>query len=231
MDWQRAKWILIISFALVNIYLFFIYAYYNSGYENGISSESVKDLQGQGITVAARVPKDIRPMKMLKVHNRRGEKTYRLSTKVYDVDSAKKLAQKLLDKNGIGDRNTVLKSVYQSSSDSFVVRFGEVYRGYYVDTSYIYVYIYPDHITVRWSYLTINGTAGKEKSVINGVQAVYSVLGETGKLKGTKVTHLEIGYYFTWDNATSGEAIPAWKLVVDGRTYYVNAYTGNVETK
>lgn len=229
-DWQRAKWILLISFAIVNIYLLFIYINYSFGYDESTYFDAVKNLRAQDIVIDTKIPKTVRFMRMLKVETKKGEKTYRINKEVNDSRSATKLAQELIKRYDIGDVNTVLKSVYKTP-DGFMVQFGEVYNGYYVDTSYINVNIYNDRAVVKWSYLTVRGMVGKEKTIINGIQAIYSVLGETGKLKGTRITAAEIGYYFMWDNATSGEAIPAWKLMVDNKIYYVNAYTGNVEAK
>ncbi|MGB9809142.1 MAG: two-component system regulatory protein YycI, partial [Caldanaerobacter sp.] len=43
------------------------------------------------------------------------------------------------------------------------------------------------------------------------------------------IEDVKLGYYFNWPNAVKGEAVPVWRVITNKGTYYINAYTGNLE--
>jgi hypothetical protein len=69
---------------------------------------------------------------------------------------------------------------------------------------------------------------GGKKRVIPSVEALIKVVNSKGVLKEAPVVieSMDLVHYFDWEDAKEGEALPAWKVCIDGRHYYVNALTG-----
>ena len=76
----------------------------------------------------------------------------------------------------------------------------------------------------------IAGTGQQAASTIPAAEALlklYAQLSAEGSVKGKRVESVELVYLLSPDEtsyAAQDTASPAWRIVVDGRTYYVDAY-------
>lgn len=87
--------------------------------------------------------------------------------------------------------------------------------------------------TVLLTWFDVTGSAGRKRAVIPPTDALEMV---AGQVKGTWparefiVEALSLGYFTEPYNARQWEAVPVWRVRFrDGRVYYVNAYTGEME--
>ncbi len=73
----------------------------------------------------------------------------------------------------------------------------------------------------------------RDMQVISAAEALASLVNALGP--GTEervIKHIEIGYYSGEYDAEKWEIPPVWRIVLDdGQSYYINAFTGNMEQK
>lgn len=86
------------------------------------------------------------------------------------------------------------------------------------------------------AWFRVYGTAGEVKPVLPATSALLGLAGHIGgQNQGPVLRHaalggLQFGYYSRPYNAERWEAPPIWRATLtDGRTYYINAWTGELE--
>jgi regulatory protein YycI of two-component signal transduction system YycFG len=67
--------------------------------------------------------------------------------------------------------------------------------------------------------------------IVHALDALIKVAGrrEVADNAPVVIDSISLVHYFDWETAKEGEALPAWKISVDGEAYYVNALTGQID--
>ena len=72
--------------------------------------------------------------------------------------------------------------------------------------------------------------AGKKRGVISPLTALMRVITEIESEDPVEITGIRQGYYSKLYDANQWQAAPVWRIQLgDSDTYYVNAYTGEME--
>ncbi|MGB4287210.1 MAG: two-component system regulatory protein YycI, partial [Tepidanaerobacteraceae bacterium] len=74
------------------------------------------------------------------------------------------------------------------------------------------------------------GYVGKKRSVLSPLTAILRVINERSTAEPIIITGIQQGYYSKLYDADRWQVAPVWKIQLGNKeTYYVNAYTGELE--
>ncbi|WP_162523620.1 two-component system regulatory protein YycI [Calorimonas adulescens] len=131
-----------------------------------------------------------------------------------------------LTSKGLAEPGMYIDSV-EKQGDTYIVKITHQVDGYFLDISYMQAKIGPHNIEIVKHWLKPVGYLQQRKRVVPAYKALLSFM--SGVQAPTTVKDVKLGYYFRWDEAASGEAVPVWRISTDGDVYYFNAYTGKPE--
>lgn len=132
---------------------------------------------------------------------------------------------KLLPENAVLDKVT-----YDQESKGFLLEYINYHDGFFIQNSYATVLVTPSGIKSYYQcWLEPLGYVGKRRSVISPLAAIMRVISETNTEEPIVITRIEQGYYSKVYDADRWQAAPVWKIQLEGDTYFVNAYTGEME--
>jgi regulatory protein YycI of two-component signal transduction system YycFG len=133
-----------------------------------------------------------------------------------------------LTSKGIAEPGMYIESV-EEKDGLHTVKISHQVDGYFLDMSYIKAEIGPRSVKIVKHWLKPAGYLSRKKKVVPAYKALGSFMGSRGGNRSIRITDIELGYFFSWDEAASGEAVPAWRITTDKGIYYFNAYTGVFE--
>lgn len=117
----------------------------------------------------------------------------------------------------------------EKQGDSYIVTISQQVDGYFLDMSYIQAKIGPHNVEIIKHWLKPAGYLEQKKRVIPAYKALASFMNSMAEEGKTSIKDIRLGYYFRWDEAASGEAVPVWRITTGDGVYYYNAYTGVAE--
>lgn len=146
-------------------------------------------------------------------------------------DEAIKCATKFIKCHGGFPKDAVLNNiVYDEAIGDYYIEFVREYDGFLLVNSYIKVIVNSNQIkNFERCWLIPLNYHGEEKEVVSPFTAILRAADE--KQKGLKtVTFIKQGFYSKPYNANSWQIAPIWIVgFEDGKRYYVNSYTGQLE--
>lgn len=128
--------------------------------------------------------------------------------------------------------NAVLNRVtYDDKSKGYLLEYVDYYDGFFIQNSYATVFVTPAGIKSYYQcWLEPLGYVGKRQSVISPLTAIMRVISEANAEYPIVITRIEQGYYSKLYDADRWQLAPVWKIQLGNEdTYYVNAYTGEME--
>ena len=128
--------------------------------------------------------------------------------------------------------NAVLgKITYDDQSKGYLIEYVRYYDDFFIQNSYVTLLVTPSGIKSYYQcWLEPLGYVGKKRSVISPLTAIMRVITEAKPEHPIIITRIEQGYYSKLYDADRWQAAPVWKIQLeDVDTYYVNAYTGEME--
>lgn len=144
---------------------------------------------------------------------------------------AVKYAEDFIKNHGGLPADAVLGNIfYDKKNKEYHIKYVQEFDDFILTNSYIKVTVAFGQIkSFEKCWLEPIEYQGEEKNVISPLSAVLKAADE--KQKGTKViTIIEQGFYSKLYNADSWQMAPVWIIgFEDGKTYYINAYTGQLE--
>lgn len=136
-----------------------------------------------------------------------------------------------IEKHGGLPPDSVLGNLfYDEANNEYHIKYVQKFDDFILTNSYIEVIIVNDQIkSFEKCWLVPIEYQGEEKDVISPLTAVLKAVQE--KQEGSKViTIIEQGFYSKLYNADSWQMAPVWVIgFEDGKTYYINSYTGQLE--
>lgn len=130
-----------------------------------------------------------------------------------------------LTSKGMAEPGMYIDSIVKDD-DSYIVTISHQVDGYFLDISYIQAKVGPHNVEIIKHWLKPAGYLTQKKKVIPAYKALNSFMSSMSSDGKVTVKDIRLGYYFRWDEAASGEAVPAWRITTDDEVYYFNAYTG-----
>ncbi len=130
-----------------------------------------------------------------------------------------------LTSKGMAEPGMYIESTVKQGN-SYIVKIAHQVDGHFLDISYIQAKIGPHNVEIIKHWLNPEGYLPQKKKVIPAYKALDSFISSANAVDKTKIKDIDLGYYFRWDEAASGEAVPAWRITTGDDVYYFNAYTG-----
>jgi len=135
-------------------------------------------------------------------------------------------ATKSMPENAVLDRVT-----YDDDSKGYLLEYVSCYDGFFIQNSYATVLVSPMGIKSYYQcWLEPLGYVGKKRSVLSPLTAIMRVISERDMEEPIVITRIQQGYYSKLYDAERWQVAPVWKIQLGNEdTYYVNAYTGEME--
>jgi regulatory protein YycI of two-component signal transduction system YycFG len=151
----------------------------------------------------------------------------------FDPETARRVAEEFIEKHGGLPANAEFdRTVYYNESNSYLVEYIQVYKGRFLAGSYIDVLVTPAGVkSYYFSWQKPIGYSGKAKKIISPVHALLKMIDIiAGSDVNVVVKDVELGYYSRYYNAEKWQAVPVWRIALEGDDYYyINGYTGELE--
>ncbi|SNX53716.1 two-component system regulatory protein YycI [Thermoanaerobacterium sp. RBIITD] len=146
-----------------------------------------------------------------------------------DKDTAFDYIKSFVKENNLIEKYSVANATYDGNK--YTVEYTEIYNGYNVDVSYMKGVINNGTFSFESTWLIPVEEEKEKREIIHPVNALLKLLEINEGSKITIVKEVKPVYFFSWKDADMGEAIPAWRITTESSTYYINAYTGNIEQR
>lgn len=144
---------------------------------------------------------------------------------------AREFALNFIKNHGGLPADAVLGNVFfDEKNGEYHIKYVQKFDDFIIANSYIKVTVALDQIkSFERCWLVPIEYQGEEKKVISPLSAVLKAAEE--RQKGPKaITIIEQGFYSKLYNADSWQMAPVWIIgFEDGKTYYINSYTGQLE--
>jgi len=131
-----------------------------------------------------------------------------------------------MPKNAVLDRVT-----YDDESKGYLLEYVSYHDGFFIQNSYATVLVTPCGIKSYYQcWLEPLGYVGKKRSVLSPLTAIMRVINEKDTDQPIVITRIQQGYYSKLYDADRWQVAPVWKIQLENEdTYFVNAYTGEME--
>jgi regulatory protein YycI of two-component signal transduction system YycFG len=145
-----------------------------------------------------------------------------------------RLVQPLLQEHFVLPEQARFDYVERALRDRLVLHFYQQLDGIPLFAGYLKVFLERDRIVgveLYWLDL-LEGPREGEMEVISATDALIKLVEELGPSSQPRdIVKAELGYFSREYNAEMWEIPPVWRILMgDGTAYYVNAFTGNLET-
>jgi regulatory protein YycI of two-component signal transduction system YycFG len=147
-------------------------------------------------------------------------------------EKAESEAVNFMTNHGGFPENAVMDKVtYDEQSKGYLLEYVRYYDEFFIENSYATMLVTPSGIKTYYQcWLNPLGYVGKKRGVISPLTAVMRVITETKTEYPIVITRIQQGYYSKLYDAERWQAAPVWRIQLgDEDTYYVNAYTGEME--
>jgi len=153
----------------------------------------------------------------------------------WDEIAARKTVERFIKAHAGMPRDAVYDGAFRDpETGDYLVLYRQEYRGHPLYGGYIRAVATPAGVQ-RYvqSWLSPKGFEGPKKSVIPPTRALQKVASIAGGSRGgetTAIVEVALGFYTQPYDAAEWQAVPVWRIrLEDGRSYLVNAYTGELE--
>lgn len=137
----------------------------------------------------------------------------------------------MMSHGGMPEDAVLDKVTYDDQSKGYLLEYVRYYDEYFIENSYVTMLVTPAGVKTYYQcWLNPLGYAGKKRGVISPLTAVMRVITEAKTEHEIVITRIQQGYYSKLYDADQWQAAPVWRIQLgDADTYYVNAYTGEME--
>jgi regulatory protein YycI of two-component signal transduction system YycFG len=137
----------------------------------------------------------------------------------------------MISHGGMPENAVLDKVTYDDQSKGFLLEYVRYYDDFFIENSYVTMLVTPSGIkTFYQCWLDPLGYVGKKRVVISPLTAIMRVITEAKIERQIEITRIQQGYYSKLYDADRWQAAPVWRIQLgDVDTYYVNAYTGEME--
>jgi regulatory protein YycI of two-component signal transduction system YycFG len=253
MDWSRAKTILIWAFLFLDLFLG--YQVYVSRTELWLNAEAVQGskwdielyLRQQQITLLAEVPQETPEMKYVNVENfgfdiLALQETQGLKVTVENERSAisAQLMQPLpFDKQTDPDdllrqmgQHLLYEDQYRADpylSNKQKIKYWQLHGKYPIFNAPLDIHLENNLVTgYSQTYFHIR-SQGSARQVISAYTALRSMVEKQIIAPGEKIESVMLGYFGYHYDADIQVLAPVWRVIHDGKTDYINGFTGAIE--
>lgn len=147
-------------------------------------------------------------------------------------EQAEKEALNFMKTHRCMPKNAVLDKIsYDEESKGYLMEYVRYHDDFFIQNSYATVLVTPSGIKSYYQcWLEPLGYVGKNRSVISPLTVIMRVITEAKTEHPIVITRIEQGYYSKLYDADRWQVAPVWKIQLNAvDTYYVNAYTGELE--
>ncbi|MGB9679557.1 MAG: two-component system regulatory protein YycI [Minisyncoccia bacterium] len=121
------------------------------------------------------------------------------------------------------------EQIYKNNGEVIFI-YTENYKDYFLDLGKIEAKMTNDYFTVEKTWFLPVKIESRTKEVIPAIEAIMKLIEINKENETIKIEQINLGYYFNWQNAQMGDAVPVWRLTdSNGKCFYINAYTGIIE--
>ncbi|NLN06808.1 MAG: hypothetical protein GX167_04225 [Firmicutes bacterium] len=140
-------------------------------------------------------------------------------------------AEKLL-KNWELLTNEISTDLARTTEEGTYFRFVQTYQGFPLFFTYVEVYLAESGaVEVLIDRVTPQGFGDRLVTVISALAALETFV-EEADFAEKKIVDISLGYYSGTYDASRLETAPVWRIAAaGGETFYINAFTGEVEPK
>ncbi|UNC93702.1 two-component system regulatory protein YycI [Candidatus Contubernalis alkaliaceticus] len=151
---------------------------------------------------------------------------------VLEEGAAISLAEEYLENAQLLPVDARLEEVHSIGDNRYQIRYNQVYKNQTLYGGYLLVQITPrglEQFELYW--LDPQGFSGQEMNNISAAAALGRLADSLEPFsERTAVESMNIGYYSEVFDAQKWDMVPVWRIRLSNRrTYYINAYTGELE--
>jgi regulatory protein YycI of two-component signal transduction system YycFG len=143
-------------------------------------------------------------------------------------EDKEKYIKNFLEKHSLTEEDAKLVKT-DKNKNKVLLKYKQFYKDYFIDDSFIEAEISENEFTVHKKWFESVIPEKDRKEIVSSIFAVLKLVEIKEEGIHLDVENVSLGYYFNWPNALKGEAVPVWKVITNKGTYYINAYTGNLE--
>ncbi len=147
-------------------------------------------------------------------------------------EQAESEAENFMRSHGGMPQDAVLDKVtYDDQSKGYLLEYVRYHDDFFIENSYVTMMVTPAGVKTYYQcWLNPLRYVGKKRGVISPLTAIMRVITEVKTEHPVEITRIQQGYYSKLYNADRWQAAPVWRIQLgDVDTYYVNAYTGEME--
>ncbi|MDO9574680.1 MAG: two-component system regulatory protein YycI [Candidatus Contubernalis sp.] len=151
---------------------------------------------------------------------------------VLEESAAVSMAEEFLRNAHLFPVDARLEEVHPLGDRGYLIRYNQVYINHSLYGGYLLVQVTPQGVEQFELYwLEPQGFSGQEISNISAAKALARLADNLEPFsKRAIVEAVNIGYYSEAFDAQKWDMVPVWRIrLSNGRTYYINAYTGELE--
>lgn len=146
-------------------------------------------------------------------------------------NDATNISKEILRRTGLFRSSMIVDRVVPSKK-GYYITYVQEYEDVLLEVSFVQLEVTPRGVySLYMLWLNPKNMEKDRKKIVPASQALLKVVSRKEFLKETptRIDDIRLVYYFNWKEAKEGEAFPAWKIVVDGENFYVNALTGQFD--
>lgn len=151
-----------------------------------------------------------------------------------NLEENRLLAERFLQERGLWREDLKLDFSWPRDAEggSFF-RYVQTYQGFPLFFSTVEVLAASGQVSEVKIYLVASqGLSSKEIQVISALEAVQIFVEQPRSLPAQKIVDISLGYFSEDYDAERWETVPVWRIAsADGSAVYINAFSGEVETK
>ncbi len=118
------------------------------------------------------------------------------------------------------------------TSKGYSISYVQEYKDVLLEVSYVQLEVTPKGIySMNMLWLKPKHMEKGRKKIMPAAQALLKIVSskEFADNPPSRIDDITLVNYFNWEGAKEGEAFPAWKVQVEGKSYYINALTGQYD--
>jgi len=151
-----------------------------------------------------------------------------------NMEENRLLAERFLQENGLWREDLKLDFSWPRVAEGgSYFRYVQTYQGFPIFFSTVEVLVASGQVReVKIYRVAPQGFSAKEIQVISALEAVQIFVKQPRSLSAQKIVDISLGYFSEDYDAERWETVPVWRIAgTDGTAVYINAFSGDVETK
>lgn len=149
-----------------------------------------------------------------------------------DGDAEAATVESYLQEQGLWNDGLKLDLLFSVSEDVDCYRYVGTFQGFPLFSCATEVFLQDKQVVeVRINPLVPLGFSENKVTAISALAAVKIFVAAGHNFSERKIADISLGYYSPSYDASSWEAAPVWRIAAaDGRAFYINAFSGDIES-